>query len=248
MAQDISSKYLSTTTTNWGKFAVANNVNNKQPQIKAFSAHGNAAVNQRGWSTLMEGWGTTVNNFPNTSGTANVLCFDCHNSHGSESTQPANAITTSYSSATGRGKGGILKTTIAGQGGYTVSYRPYTGGNAAQKNPYKTGAALCFDCHNNATVGLPTSTGYSSPWGYGTAGTFGSTDKIHGYNDNPYFGKAGGTFAKSITFPYLASLSVNRGGHFNASSTLTTTPAYKIGGLCTPCPRSAWRQPRHCRW
>jgi predicted CxxxxCH...CXXCH cytochrome family protein len=241
-AQSIDIKYSDLLTTPWGKLT-GNYTNAKSGQTKAFSAHGNAKVNQRGWSTLMENaQGAAVANYPNTSGsTNNVLCFDCHNSHGSESTQPANAVTTSYSSATGRGKGGILKTTIAGKGGYTVSYRPYTGGNAAQKNTYKTGAGLCFDCHNNATVGSPTSTGYSTPWGYGlitSGGTFDSTAKIHGYNDNPYFGKAGGTFARGTTYPYIGTgLPTNKGGHFGASYPLTTPTNnnLKIGGLCTPC-------------
>jgi hypothetical protein len=181
--------------------------------------------------------GAAVANYPNTSGSANnVLCFDCHNSHGSESTQPANAITTSYSSATGRGKGGILKTTIAGLGGYTVSYRPYTGGSASIKSAYKTGAGLCFDCHNNATVGLATSAGYSTPWGY--QDVFGGSAKIHGYNDNPYFGKPGGTFARGTTYPYIGTgLPTSQGGHLGASSALTTATVnnMKIGGLCTPC-------------
>jgi len=235
-AQSIGAKYLSTTTTNWGKFAVANNVNNKQPQVKAFSAHGNADVNQRGWSTLVEPWNSTVANYPNTSGSVEVvLCYDCHNSHGSNASAPANAVTSSYSSATGRNKGAILKTTEAGKGGYTVSYRSYTGGNPTTKNPYKTGAGICFDCHNNANVGNATSVGSATPWGY--SATFNATQMIHGYNDNPYFGKAGGTFAKGVTYPYLAAggLTVNRGGHLFASSAMTTTPNFKIKGLCTPC-------------
>jgi hypothetical protein len=59
---------------------------------------------------------------------------------------------------------------------------------------------------------------------------------IHGYNDNPYFGKTGGVFARGITFPYIGTgLPTNKGGHFGASSTMSTTPAMQIGGICTPC-------------
>jgi predicted CxxxxCH...CXXCH cytochrome family protein len=235
-AQSIAIKFNDIATTPWGKLT-GNYTNAKSGQTKAYSAHGNAANNARGWSTLAENaQGAAVANYPNTSGAVNVACYDCHNSHGSESTVPANAVTTSYSSSTGRGRGGILKTTVAGRGGYTVSYRPYTGGNVAQKNVYKTGAGLCFDCHNNATVGLVTSTGFSTPWGY--QATFGGTAKIHGYNDNPYFGKTGGAFPKGQTYTYIGTGRPNNmGGHFGASSPLTTATNsnLKIGGLCTPC-------------
>jgi predicted CxxxxCH...CXXCH cytochrome family protein len=232
-ATSIAAKYSDTATTTWGKFT-GNYTNNKN-QVKAYSAHGNASVNQRGWSTLIENaQGAAVVNYPNTSAANPVLCFDCHNSHGSEAgASPANAVTTSYSSATGRGKGGLLKTTVAAQGGYVASYKPYSGGNFAQKNVYKAGAGLCFDCHNNA-ASAATSTGFTSPWGYQTP--FGATQKIHGYNDNPYFGKAGGAFARGVTYTYLSGLT-NKGGHFGASYPLTTatTNGMKIGGLCTPC-------------
>ncbi|HBA72482.1 MAG TPA: hypothetical protein DCZ63_09960 [Geobacter sp.] len=233
-AQSIAAKYSDTTTTLWGKLT-GNHTNTKNSQAKAYSGHGNAANNARGWSTLAENAQstTTVNNFPNTSGTVNVLCYDCHNSHGSVASAPAGAITTSYSSATGRGRGGILKNTVANRGGYTVAYRPYSGGNAAQKNVYKAGAGICFDCHNSSAAGAATSAGSNTPWGYGT---FGATQLVHGYNDNPYFGKTGGTFAKGVTYPYIGTgLPTNKGGHFGKSSAMTTTPTGQIGGLCTPC-------------
>lgn len=237
-AQSIRAKYSDTTTTLWGKFT-GNFTNAKDSQTKALSAHGNAVVNQRGWSTLAENaQGAAVANYPNTSGSVNnVLCFDCHNSHGSATPGgTSDAITSSYSSATGRGKGAILKSTTAKFGGYSMAYRSYTGGSATTKNLYNAGAALCFDCHNNAAVGTPTgSAGNTTPWGYQT--TFGGSAKIHGYADNPYFGKAGLPFAKAITYTYQSPLSTNRGGHFGASSPLTTatTNNLQIGGLCTPC-------------
>jgi predicted CxxxxCH...CXXCH cytochrome family protein len=238
VAQSIAVKYTDLLTTNWGKFS-GNFTNSKSSLIKAFSGHGNAQNNARGWSTIKESpqATTVVANYTNTSGsaaTSNVLCFDCHNSHGSEAGTPANAITTSYSSATGKGRGGILKETTAGFGGYAVTYRPYSGGNFAQKNVYKAGAGLCFDCHNNS-ASVVTSTGSTSPWGYGT---FGATQIIHGYNDNPYFGKVGGVFARGLTYPYIGTGKPNNaGGHFGASSNLSTATVnnMKIGGLCTPC-------------
>jgi predicted CxxxxCH...CXXCH cytochrome family protein len=245
-AQSIASKYSDTTTTTWGKFT-GNATNTKNLQTKALSAHGNASVNQRGWSTLGDNQQSTtaVTNFPNTSGSVAVLCFDCHNSHGSGAgAASANAVTSSYSSATGKKKGAILKDTSAGYGGYAVAYRPYSGGNYAAKNVYKAGAGLCFDCHNNASTGAYTSAGNSTPWGY--SATFGATGNIHGYNDTPYFGKSGGVFAMTKTYTYkgltsnigsLPSMAANKGGHFGASSNLTTTTTnnMSIGGLCTPC-------------
>ena len=82
----------------------------------------------------------------NTSGTVNVLCYDCHNSHGSTVT----GTTTRYASATVNG--GILKDTTVSRNGYAVAYKPYTGGSTATKNKRNAGASLCLDCHMNATA------------------------------------------------------------------------------------------------
>lgn len=234
--QSIGAKYLSTVTTTWGK--LTGNYTNNKLQTKAYSAHTNAN-NQRGWSTVAETLQGTaaVNNYPNTSGNASganaVLCFDCHNSHGSSAT-PA-AVTSSYDSATGVKKGGILKQTIAAQGGYTMTYTPGAAGSVAEKNQHNAGAGLCFDCHNNANASAATLSGSTTPWGY--TATYGASQAIYGYNDTPYFGKSGGVFAKAITYPYLASLT-NKGGHFGVSSTLSGTApdaSHQIGGSCTPC-------------
>ena len=233
----IGAKYLSTVTTPWGKFT-GNYTNNKN-QTKAYSAHGNTA-NQRGWSTLAETLqGTTaVTNYPNSSGSAQVLCFDCHNSHGSAASA-ATAITSSYSSATGKGKGAILKMTIASTGGYTVSYKPGAAGSAGEKNTHNAGAGICFDCHNNANANAATLSASTTPWGY--QATFGATQAIYGYNDTPYFGTTSAsyakTFAKTLTYAYTTANATSKGGHFGASSTLTNAPnsTHQIGGLCTPC-------------
>ncbi len=205
----IGTKYKSITTTPWGKYAGAN-VTPKNTVTKAFSAHGNAVNNKGGWD-LTETW-------TDRKATANVLCFDCHNSHGSTAT----GTTTSYASATTNG--GILKATTAGKGGYSVTYQPAAGGSAAAPslNAYNAGAGLCFDCHMN-----PSAT--NTPWGYNS--TFGSTQQILGYWDSAYFGS--NTFPSSQRYPYKSQ--PNKGGHFGHSSSLTTQVMGTIGGLCTPC-------------
>lgn len=204
----IKARYGDTATTAWGKYA-GGNVTPKNKVTKAFSAHGNAIANQGGWD-LNETW-------PNKrTGTANILCFDCHNSHGST----VNGTTTSYASATLNG--GILKDTSAGKGGYGMTYRPAAGGLPANRNTYGSGAGLCFDCHLSASTGV-------TPWGYNA--TFGATQAILGYMDTPYFGL--GSFGTQQRFPYKAT--ANMGGHLGASSTLLVSATRPINGLCTPC-------------
>lgn len=187
----------------------------KNTQTKAYSSHGNATANQGGWD-LNETW-------PNTrEGSEDIACFDCHNSHGSH----VEGTTTSYTSATTNG--GILKDTESGKGGYTIGYKPQAGGSSEDKNAYNAGAGLCFDCHMNANSG-------TTPWGYQS--TFGATQAIMGYRDTPYFGTD--TSNPQQRFPYkaltLSGVPRVRGGHFGASSTLSSTPTETIGGLCTPC-------------
>ena len=48
--KSVDERYSQTGTTPWGKYSGAN-VTPKNTQTKAFSAHGNAAQNQRGWNT-----------------------------------------------------------------------------------------------------------------------------------------------------------------------------------------------------
>jgi hypothetical protein len=205
----IDGRYSQTGTTLWGKYS-GTNVTPKNTQTKAYSAHGNAANNQRGWN-LTETW-------PNTSAIANVLCFDCHNSHGSTVT----GTTTNYTSATTNG--GILKDTTASRGGYAMTYKPQAGGSVANHNVYNSGAAICFDCHVTAASG-------TTPWGYQS--TFGATQAITGYTDSPYFGPSASGPKQRYT--YKASTGQPKGGHFGASSSLTKPVMGTIGGLCTPC-------------
>lgn len=207
-ANSIGSKYSDMTTTPWGKYS-GNNTTPKDKLAKAFSAHGNAVANKGGWDST-ETWtdrGTT----------ANVLCFDCHNSHGSN----VAGVTTSYVSATTNG--GLLKETVANVGGYSVTYKPLAGGSVAEHNAYNPGAALCFDCHMKGSA-------VDTPWGYNT--TFGSSQQIMGYLDSAYFGN--GIFGKQSRYAYKGT-TPNMGGHFGASSALSASAAHQIGGLCTPC-------------
>jgi hypothetical protein len=206
--KSIDERYSQTGTTPWGKYS-GGRFTPKNTQTKAYSAHGNAINNQGGWN-LSETWPNTRN------GSEIVACFDCHNSHGST----ASGTTTSYTSATTNG--GILKDTVAGKGGYTIAYKPQAGGSTANKNVYNSGAGICFDCHLNGSSG-------TTPWGYNT--TFGETQAIMGYFDPPYFGS--GSTGPKQRFSYKAT--PHRGGHFGASSTLSSTPSQNINGLCTSC-------------
>jgi hypothetical protein len=209
----IDERYSQAGSTTWGKYDPASkpDVNPKYNRTKTYSAHGNALNNQGGWD-LDEGWPNNRN------GSVNVLCFDCHNSHGSTVFGP----TTSYTSATTAG--GILKDTVAGKGGYSVGYKPVAGGSTDDKNAYKAGAGLCFDCHMNAT---PEGT---KPWGY--SDTFGASQEIIGYFDTPYFGPSLSGPQKRSGYKRGAA---HKGGHFGASSSLSTGVSGSINGLCTPC-------------
>jgi hypothetical protein len=208
----INDRYTPESSTPWGKYTDtgSTDINPKNTQTKAFSSHGVAVVNERGWD-LNETW-------PDTSGTVNVACYDCHNSHGSS----VSGTTTSYTSATTNG--GILKDTIATKGGYSMTYKPAAGGSAGNNNAHNAGAALCFDCHETANSG-------TTPWGY--SGTYGATAPILGYNDMSRFGT--GTNGPQQRYGFKASSGANKGGHFDASSALTTTVNGTINGLCTPC-------------
>src|SRR6185369_16656725 len=166
----ILSRYSSTTTVPWSNYAFTNSsgqvmqygTNQKKQITKALSAHGNAIKNQfPAWSATRGEDETMTDAATATAKTdtrRNVFCYDCHNSHGSEAT----GITSSYSSATGRYKGGLLKTTKNGQGGYTVDYTPAartinyknystTAASATTTALFNTGASICNDCHNNDT-------------------------------------------------------------------------------------------------
>jgi predicted CxxxxCH...CXXCH cytochrome family protein len=221
--KSVASKYSSTMTTSWGKYVSYPTYSlwGVAPKniTKAFSAHGNAAANTMGWDTT-NGEDGTLTNF---TGSTNVLCFDCHNSHGSSAT----TVATSYAASEPAGLvGGNLKNVTSGLGGYSASYVPLAGGSTVSHNAYNAGAALCFDCHMNSAA-----TG-TRPWGYGT---FGASKQIIGYSDTPYFGS--GQNGRMMRYAFKNNHVSNNpaGGHFGHSSTLNTTPLKQINGICTPC-------------
>jgi predicted CxxxxCH...CXXCH cytochrome family protein len=219
----VASRYSSPTTTVWGKYSGANVV--AKNQVKAYSAHGNAANNARGWNT--------TETYPNTSGTVNVLCFDCHNSHGSTAGAPSDRTTSYVSAASGTNRGGNLKSTTSGSGGYSATYTPTASAGTGTWQPYDPGAALCFDCH------LVSAASTTVPWGYNS--TFGATQGVLSYEERPYWGgsPAGtastGNSGRQQRTPYKNTRGNTRGGHFKASSTLTNAAMGTINGICTPC-------------
>ena len=221
----VKARYSQAGVTTWGKYKTVNypNVAEKN-QSKAYSAHGNAVSNQGGWNAAT-GLDATI---PNTRpGYENVLCFDCHNSHGSM----AAGTTSSYVSFNGSQNGAILKNTTANQGGYAISYTPAASTDSSNKNPYNAGADLCFDCHFSSLA-------IDTPWGYQQ--TFGATAAIQGYKDGARFGSSySGTKQR---FNYRAGR-LNLGGHMMASASLKglngvhngNEAKHQINGLCTPC-------------
>ena len=151
------------------------------------------------------------------------LCFDCHNSHGSD----VSGTTTSYASATTNG--GILKDTTSRPGRL---YSDVQASGFCRLSPtmitHKAGAGLCFDCHMTATADV------SKPWGY--QNTFGARTEIIGYLEKPDGRRPGvNSSGPQQRYAYKASAWHLYGGHLGASSPLNTTPNYTIGGLCTPC-------------
>jgi hypothetical protein len=180
---------------------------------KAYSAHGNAEANKRGWDTTNGVDGVITD----TSSSTNVQCFDCHNSHGST----VDGVTTRYASATANG--GILKDTTVERSGASVAYKPYSGGSIANKNKRNPGASLCLDCHMNQNA-------TTTPWGYNS--TYGATQQVLGYWDSPYMSYSGAGAKQRYAYK---KANMVKGGHFGASSPLTTSAMSSIGGLCTPC-------------
>jgi len=215
-ARSIAERYSQTGTTTWGKYVGETNAAQKNI-VKAYSAHGNAAANAQGWSATTGVDGT----IPNRTGGINVLCIDCHNSHGSN----ASGTTTYYMSQLTNG--GILKDVTAGVGGSTATYKPSDFPGTTTMTAHSAGSALCFNCHMTPTANAAT------PWGYQT---FGATDMIISYLEK--VGWEGGVGINNSgpqrRYPYKANLD-SLGGHFGASSPLSTTPADTIDGLCSAC-------------
>ncbi len=266
-ATSILSRYSSTRTVAWSlsNYSTASGAvarfgtNNKAKITKALSAHGNATKNQMmSWDSvsgedIASPSGTNRDyTYSGNNTSRNVLCYDCHNSHGT----PAAGITSSYSSATGRYKGGLLKSTTANVGGYAVSYTPASrtvnyknySTNLTTAAPFNAGASLCNDCHNNSN---PRGATLTKPWSIQS--TFSSVGgrSVGGYWSTPYFDnytansakrtayKAGGPVAgmKDYRKPMGGHFgsSINSAGPGNVAGVGSAAHTGDINGLCTPC-------------
>ena len=216
--QSVASRYSQRGVTAWGKYSTAA-TNKKQRVTKSFSAHGNAAANQGGWSSS-NGYDGDMPVTRGSAGARNVECFDCHNSHGSTVT----GVTSSYRTFDGTLSGGILKETFSGKGGYRMSYKPSINSYAQSKNPFNSGAGLCFDCHETAKAG-------TTPWGYNS--TFGAAQPIIGYKDTLGFGS--GSKGSTARFSNRQSREEIASSHLKAGTSLNHAAQGQINGLCTPC-------------
>ncbi|HEY3309025.1 MAG TPA: hypothetical protein VGJ93_11270 [Desulfuromonadaceae bacterium] len=216
--QSIASRYSQKDVTTWGKYSTAA-TNKKQRVIKAFSAHGNAAANQGGWSAS-NGYDGDI---PVTRGgvlAKNVECFDCHNSHGST----ISGVTSSYRTFDGTFNGAIIKETSSGKSGYQINYKPSANTYAKSKNPFNSGAGLCFDCHETAKPG-------ATPWGFNF--TFGVRQAVMGYKDTLGFGP--GSKGSTERFSNRQSREDVASSHLKAGKYLEHAEKNQINGLCTPC-------------
>ena len=213
--QSVASRYAQPgAVTAWGKYNSASypNANRKDTVSKAFSAHGNAVGNQGGWSSAT-GYDGTIPLSRGASGTKNIECFDCHNSHGSKVV----GTTTSYTTFNGTNNGGNLKETKQNIGGYSFDYK--ASANSSGVNPYGAGAGQCFDCHNSAASGTTTPNG-KTPWGYNS--TFGATAPVMGYKDTQRFGQ--GTKGSTARFTERDIMKTIVGGHLKASEPAGSLP------------------------
>jgi len=249
----ILSRYSSTRTVAWSQYnystatgGVARFGTNQKARItKALSAHGNAVKNQFPQYNAVkgdDGWVSVDSASSNLGPNRNVLCYDCHNAHGSNAT----GVTSSYSSATGRRKGGLLKTTVNQERGYNVTYTP-AARTVAYKNysrasttttiaTFNPGASICNDCHNNDTRKVS----INRPWSI--TATYSSTKPIVGYWSTPYFDNY--TMMPALRTIYKQGGAVNgikdlrkpMGGHYGSSVNGTQAGHDKdMNGLCTPC-------------
>jgi len=252
----ILSRYSSTVLVKWSIYSTTSQgnglarfgTNKKSQNAKALSAHGNASKNQMfGWdATNGEDAELAEYTYSGSGKNRNVFCYDCHNSHGSQ----AAGITSSYSSATGRYRGGLLKTTTAGIGGYTstylpeartISYRNYSSTSLSTDATFNAGASLCNDCHNDAN---PRNATLTRPWGVmKTYSSVGNRYKsIGGYWSTPYFDNYTAPSALRSTYKQggaggrLRDYTNPMGGHFGSRSNgSSASNSGEINGLCTPC-------------
>ena len=216
--QSVESRYANRGTVTWGKYSTST-TNRKSSLRKAFSAHGNAAGNQGGWSPSY-GYDGIIPITRGGSSAKNIECFDCHNSHGSS----VAGITSSYDSFEGNRNGALLKDTTVAKSGYRIGYTPSANDNTSANNPYNPGAGLCFDCHETPEAGV-------TPWGYKS--TFGATAPVIGYKDTLRFGT--GNKGSTARYNDRQSRSVIVSSHLKAGKFLSYSAHGQISGLCTPC-------------
>lgn len=153
----VAERYVSFTTYSSHKYNPA--TYNVVPQKrKTSSSHYAMNIHKRGvmvgqaWQDDQTAFIAT-NTYTSTNA-GSVACLDCHNSHGSNLTFGQFGFS-SYSSATGKYKGAILKQTWSGLHGYNVNYTPTEayyvnnlgGANSRRSAIWSAQAALCFDCH-----------------------------------------------------------------------------------------------------
>lgn len=214
----IAARYGDTGVTTWGKYSTATS-NKKKQVVKAFSAHGNSSANAGGWSPV-SGYDGAMPNTRGRASAARVECYDCHNAHGSA----ISGITASYPGSDGAFRGGLLKQTTAGLGGYRSGYAPTALADKQGGAAYNPGAGLCFDCHETATPG-------TTPWGY--AATFGASEPIMGYKDTHRFGPG----IKGSTSRYSSRQGRREiiSNHLKSGAMLRYSTSGAINGLCTPC-------------
>jgi len=145
----------------------------------------------------------------------------------------------------------MLKTTVNGQRGYTVTYTPtsrtitYTNystiGQAAATTTdatFSTGAAICNDCHNNDISKV----NIDKPWSI--TATYSSARAVVGYLSTPYFDNYTMNYAKRSVFKQGGPVGARNdrrkpmGGHFGTSvagNSVKDRSTGIINGLCTPC-------------
>ncbi len=215
--QSIASRYEQKGVVPWGKYSTATS-NRKKQLSKALSAHGNAAANEGGWSKA-SGYDAKIPVTRGRSGTKNIECYDCHNSHGSVIV----GVTASYT-IEGRQAGGLLKQTTSGRNGYRMTYTPSSNPNLQSINPYNSGTGLCFDCHETETAGI-------TPWGYNS--TFSASQPIMGYKDTHRFGS--GIKGSTSRYSNRQGRSGIVSSHLKADVFLKYSANGSINGLCTPC-------------
>jgi predicted CxxxxCH...CXXCH cytochrome family protein len=219
----IEARYNAAGTTTYSKYSPT--TNNVVPQVnKSYSPHGNPDANQRDVAKVRN-WADDK-----TATQPQVACFDCHNSHGSRVGSFNTKALTSYSSAVGGYKGGIMKEYTTSSSSYTI--KKYMPTELTTGKPYSASSAACFDCHLGDNANAPKK-----------MTSFNNKSSIEGYYDAGRWQVADrwvGSFAYKSISTATAGNGKNKngrqaGGHFGASSNLTNAASKTIDGRCVVC-------------